>query len=183
MARRPNVLLLDEPTNHLDLSMRHTLLLALQEFAGAVVVVSHDRSLLRAACDRFVLVADGALTPFDGDLEDYAAWLTRSRADGSACAAVPAGPSRREERHLQAEARNRLTPLRSEQRSLEQRLATLTRERAGLEAQLADPATYTRHSPVQQRALAARHGELGQEITHCEERWLEVMAALEEQAS
>ena len=183
VARRPNLLLLDEPTNHLDLSMRHTLLLALQEFAGAVVVVSHDRSLLRAACDRFVLVADGALTPFDGDLEDYAAWLGRSRADGAGPAATPAGPSRREERRLKAEARNRLTPLRSEQLALEARLATLTRERAGIEAELADPATYARRSPVQQHELSARHGEVSEEITRCEERWLQVMAALEERAS
>ena len=73
----PTCLLLDEPTNHLDLSMRHTLLMALQEFPGAVVIVSHDRSLLRGACDRFVLVADGALNPFDGDLEDYAAVARR----------------------------------------------------------------------------------------------------------
>ncbi len=77
VARKPNLLLLDEPTNHLDLDMRHALLVALQDFAGAVVIVSHDRALLRGACDRFLLVANGAVTPFDGDLEDYAAWLAR----------------------------------------------------------------------------------------------------------
>ena len=77
VARKPNLLLLDEPTNHLDLDMRHALLVALQDFAGAVVIVSHDRALLRGACDRFLLVANGAVGPFDGDLEDYAAWLAR----------------------------------------------------------------------------------------------------------
>ena len=128
VARKPNLLLLDEPTNHLDLDMRHALLVALQDFAGAVVIVSHDRALLRGACDRFLLVANGAVSPFDGDLEDYAAWLTRGAgAAQSEDAAAPATPSRREQRRLEAEARNRLTPLRAEQRKLEARLERLTK--------------------------------------------------------
>ena len=95
VARKPNLLLLDEPTNHLDLDMRHALLVALQDFAGAVVIVSHDRALLRGACDRFLLVANGAVTPFDGDLEDYAAWLARG-SDG------PQARARRPPPHLPA---------------------------------------------------------------------------------
>ena len=130
VARRPNLLLLDEPTNHLDLSLRHTLLLALQEFPGAVIVVSHDRALLRGACDRFVLVAHGALTPFEGDLEDYAAWLRASSAPEPETAATK-GASRREQRRQEAEARARRSPLTSEQQQLERRLAALARERAG----------------------------------------------------
>ena len=79
VAERPNLLLLDEPTNHLDFEMRHSLITALQDFAGAVIVVSHDRGLLRSVCDQFWLVADGAVTDFDGDLEDYAELARKAR--------------------------------------------------------------------------------------------------------
>ena len=182
VARKPNLLLLDEPTNHLDLDMRHALLVALQDFAGAVVVVSHDRALLRGACDRFLLVADGTVSTFDGDLEDYAAWLARGPGavqPGDAGAAAAAAPSRREQRRLEAEARNRLTPLRAEQRSLEARLEKLTAERRDIESRLADPATYASASAEEQRRLSACHGELSREISAVEERWLEVAATLE----
>ena len=180
VARKPNLLLLDEPTNHLDLDMRHALLLALQDFAGAVVVVSHDRALLRGACDRFLLVAGAAVLPFDGDLEDYAAWLARG-ADAPAAQSLEAAPTptRREQRRLEAEARNRLTPLRAEQRKLEHRLELLTAERGGIESRLADPATYAAAGADEQRRLSARHGELALEIAAVEERWLEVAATLE----
>jgi len=178
VARRPNLLLLDEPTNHLDLSMRHTLLMALQEFAGAVVVVSHDRALLRGVCDRFVLVAGGELTDFEGDLEEYAAWLEH----GSAARPVPGEEptSRREQRRLEAEARNRLSPLRGEQQRLETQLAQLAGERVALEARLADPATYSGAPRAEQERLARRHTELAAETARVEERWLEVMTALEQ---
>jgi ATP-binding cassette subfamily F protein 3 len=203
VARKPNLLLLDEPTNHLDLDMRHALLVALQDFAGAVVIVSHDRSLLRGACDRFLLVANGVVAPFEGDLEDYAAWLRRGEA---APLAIPGGGApgprirarafagiedtlsvldkgtpltRREQRRLEAEARNRLTPLRAEQRRLEHLLERLTAERTTIESRLADPATYAAAGADEQRRLSSRHGELGLEIATVEERWLEVAATLE----
>jgi ATP-binding cassette, subfamily F, member 3 len=181
VARRPNLLLLDEPTNHLDLEMRHALLLALQDFAGAVVVVSHDRTLLRGACDSFLLVANGAVAPFDGDLDDYASWLAKSgkpRNASEAAAATAAAPSRQEQRRLDAEARNRLTPLRNEQRKLETQLEKLGGERQRLETELADPATYSK--PAEEgRRLTTRHGEVLKEIEALEERWLEVMSELE----
>ena len=179
VARKPNLLLLDEPTNHLDLDMRHALLVALQDFEGAVVIVSHDRALLRGACDRFLLVANGAVTPFDGDLEDYATWLARDA--GARQAQDPGGsmPSRREQRRMEAEARNRLTPLRAEQRKLESQLEQLTAERRQIESRLADPATYAAATADEQRSLSARHGELSKEIPALEERWLEVAATLE----
>ncbi|MDE2447898.1 MAG: ATP-binding cassette domain-containing protein [Gammaproteobacteria bacterium] len=183
VARKPNLLLLDEPTNHLDLDMRHALLVALQDFAGAVVIVSHDRALLRGACDRFLLVANNAVTPFDGDLEDYAAWLARGagapQADGASDSDASTATSRREQRRLEAEARNRLTPLRAEQRSLERLLEQLTAERQEIESRLADPATYAATTADEQRRLSARHGELSREIPAVEERWLEVAATLE----
>ncbi|HEY0342420.1 MAG TPA: ATP-binding cassette domain-containing protein [Steroidobacteraceae bacterium] len=181
VARRPNLLLLDEPTNHLDLEMRHALLVALQDFPGAVVIVSHDRTLLRSACDSFLLVANGAVTPFDGDLDDYAAWLGKS---GKARAAAPdsdttTAPSRQEQRRLDAEARNRLTPLRNEQRRIEGQLEKLGAERVRLEAELADPATYTTKPPEEGRRLTLRHTDVIREIGTLEERWLEVMSELE----
>ena len=155
VARRPNLLLLDEPTNHLDLSMRHTLLMALQDFPGAVVIVSHDRSLLRGACDRFLLVANGALTPFEGDLEDYASWLSTDRS--SAAAAATPGVSRKEQRRQEAEARSRRTPLRAEQETLEKQIEQLTRERVILDEQLADPAgSPERPSSTASRSATAR---------------------------
>jgi ATP-binding cassette subfamily F protein 3 len=183
VARRPNLLLLDEPTNHLDLSLRHTLLLALQEFPGAVIVVSHDRALLRGACDRFALAANGALTPFEGDLEDYAAWLQANRATPDAPEDGGAAPSRREQRQAQAAARARLSPLRREQQQLEARLAALTREQLEVENALADPATYAQLALAQQRQLSQRHGALTGQIASTEERWLAVMTELEERAS
>ena len=179
VARKPNLLLLDEPTNHLDLEMRHALLVALQEFAGAVVVVSHDRTLLRGACDSFLLVANGAVSAFDGDLDDYAAWLAKSGKPREVAESAPATPSRQEQRRLDAEARNRLTPLRNEQRRIETQLEKLGAERQRLEADMADPATYTTKPPEEGRRLTQRHGEVVREIATLEERWLEVMSELE----
>jgi ATP-binding cassette subfamily F protein 3 len=179
VARKPNLLLLDEPTNHLDLEMRHALLIALQEFAGAVVVVSHDRTLLRGACDSFLLVANGSVAPFEGDLDDYAAWLARSGKERAVPAAPATAPSRQEQRRLDAEARNRLTPLRNEQRRIENELARLAGQRQQLEAELADPATYATKPPEEGRRLTLRHAELSREIATLEERWLEVMSELE----
>ncbi len=181
VARRPNLLLLDEPTNHLDLSMRHTLLMALQEFPGAVVIVSHDRALLRGACDRFLLVANGALSPFDGDLEDYASWLSTDR--GSAAAAAAPGVSRREQRRREAEARSGRTPLRAEQENLEKQIAQLAKERAGIEAQLADPSAYQKQGVAEQHRLGQRHRKVKAQIEALEERWLAVTGELEERAS
>src|SRR6201996_1325938 len=182
VARRPNLLLLDEPTNHLDLEMRHALFVALQDFPGAVVIVSHDRTLLRGACDSFLLVANGAVSPFDGDLDDYAGWLAKS---GKARAAPEptAVPSRQEQRRLDAEARNRLTPLRNEQRRIESQLEKLGAQRTTLEAELADPATYTSKPPEDSRRLTLKHTELVREISALEERWLEVMSELEERSA
>jgi len=130
-----------------------------------------------------VLLANGALTAFEGDLEDYAAWLGANR--GAAPAAATAAPvaSRREQRRLEAEARNRLTPLRGEQQRLEAQLSALAGERLRIEAALSDPGTYTATAAPEQQRLFRRHGELSDEIVQLEARWLEVMTALEERVS
>ncbi|MGE0582681.1 MAG: ABC-F family ATP-binding cassette domain-containing protein [Steroidobacteraceae bacterium] len=181
VARRPNLLLLDEPTNHLDFEMRNALLLALQEYAGAVLIVSHDRSLLRGACDRFLVVAGGVVQPFDGDLEDYAAWLAKGATPAAAAPAalvagagagpgVSSGESRRDARRREAAARNRLSPLRAELRDIEAELAALTKERAQVERAMADPAQF---------ALAAEFGRITQRTAALEDRWLAVSEELD----
>ncbi len=165
VARRPNLLLLDEPTNHLDFEMRNALLLALQDYAGAVLIVSHDRSLLRGACDRFLVVAGGAVRPFDGDLEDYAAWLAQGAPApvAAAAATVATGETRRDARRREAAARNRLSPLRAELRAIETELATLAGKRAEIERALADATRV---------GQAAELGRIVQRTAGLEDRWL-----------
>jgi ATP-binding cassette, subfamily F, member 3 len=182
VARRPNLLLLDEPTNHLDLSARHALMLALQDFAGAVVVVSHDRALLAELCDRFVLVADGAVQPFDGDLQDYARWLAQSAAAHPQPAdprAAEAAPSRRTQRRLEAEERNRLSGVRAELASAEGELTALAARRLELERALADPELYAPGRSAEQQQLAQEHRTLMRQIEALEGRWLELGERLE----
>ena len=194
VARRPNLLLLDEPTNHLDHEMRDSLLLALQEFTGAVVLVSHDRGLLGSVCDGFLRVRDGRIEPFDGDLADYARWLAQGTGAGADAAADASGGAsaeasgagasgatsgdRRERRRIEAERRNRLAPLRAMLRDIEAELAGCGTERAAIEAQLADPAFYAR-SDDEARGLPRRHGELLARVAALEERWLELGEELE----
>ena len=113
--RRPNLLLLDEPTNHLDLEMRQALAMALQDFAGAVVMVSHDRHLLRSVSDALYVVHDGRLQEFDGDLDDYARWLDNSAVKPAAIttgvSAAPTAEERKQRKREEAERRTRLAPM------------------------------------------------------------------------
>lgn len=182
VARRPNLLLLDEPTNHLDLEVRDSLLLALQDFEGAVVIVSHDRALLRSVCDEFLLVADGRVDEFDGDLGDYATWLSqRQSSSRDAVAAQSTGRDQRNERkRREAEARNQLAPLRAELRQVEAELERKQTRRHELERRLADPAFYSDTAATEQRDVADEHGKLGREIEALETRWLELGERLEE---
>jgi ATP-binding cassette subfamily F protein 3 len=183
--QRPNVLLLDEPTNHLDLATREALTLALQDFGGAMLLVSHDRALLRAACDSYWLVADGKVETFDGDLDDYQQWvLERARQrvrEGSAgdAGAESSAASRREQRRVAAQTRQQQAqqakPLKAEQAKLEAELARLEAQRATLEAALAAPAT-----PASERAEHGRQlKQLGERIGVVEERWMELGEAIE----
>jgi ATP-binding cassette subfamily F protein 3 len=177
VARRPNLLLLDEPTKHLDFDMRESLLLALQDFAGAVVIVSHDRALLRGVCDEFLIVGDAQVTPFDGDLEDYAQWLAHP-ADAAATAGDSDAPVVRERgveaRRRAAARRAELAPLRDAMRRTEQQLATLTAQRSALEGRMAEPTFYTAVPVPEQRALQQQHAALVTEIDTLETRWLEL---------
>ncbi|MDR2031334.1 MAG: ATP-binding cassette domain-containing protein [Azoarcus sp.] len=186
--QRPNLLLLDEPTNHLDLEMRHALMLALQDHDGAMVLVSHDRALLRACCDRLWLVDDGRLQPFDGDLDDYRDWLAARRA--GAMRADPAAEARRAER-TQAEAgrQTRLAarrPLVKEIEQIEKKLAGWEGERNLLDARLADPALYDAANGgkgARLQDVLKRQAELSAWIEKAEALWLELSAQLEELAA
>jgi ATP-binding cassette subfamily F protein 3 len=191
--QRPNLLLLDEPTNHLDLNTREALSLALNEFEGTVMLVSHDRALLREVCDEFWLVADGVVKPFDGDLDDYQRWLldqskeaARAAKKGSApapapVAAAPAAapaPAPREDRKASGQARARLAeqtrPLRKEMEAIDKRLHALAAERAEIEAQLAEGAAASAIAEMGKRLKA-----IGDELEAAEMRWLELGEQIE----
>ncbi len=180
--QRPNLLLLDEPTNHLDLEMRHALTLALQEYDGGVVLVSHDRALLRATCDRFLLVADGAADTFDGDLEDYRRWLAEQRLQDQEPAERTTDKSQIKAERAQAQAnrqawlaqRRKLT---KEVEQLDKQLAGWQREKVALDESLSDPAIYQDTARLQ--VLLKRQAELIAWIGTAEERWLEIHETLE----
>ncbi|MBN8776297.1 ABC-F family ATP-binding cassette domain-containing protein [Thiomonas arsenitoxydans] len=189
--RKPNLLLLDEPTNHLDLPTREALAMALQDFAGTVLLVSHDRALLRATCDAFWLVADGQVRDFDGSLDDYQQWaLSRTAQRQSAAQDKPKPPGtaadeplpaadRKEARRQQAEQRQQraqqLKPVKAEFTRVEQELRQLEAERTAIEAALAHPDTPAAERVEQGR----RHHALAERIGALEERWLELGEQLE----
>ncbi|MDE2094688.1 MAG: ATP-binding cassette domain-containing protein [Burkholderiales bacterium] len=201
--QRPNLLLMDEPTNHLDLTTREALSMALNEFEGTVMLVSHDRALLREVCDEFWLVTAGAVQPFDGDLDDYQRWLleqsrdaTREQAKGDkarrkreAAGAVPAAvkapvavvtaPSRGSDRKAAAGARQQvgaeLKPLRKELAAIDQRLAGLQGERSACEASM----TASGLTPAQRAEHGKRLKQIGDEIDTLEARWLELSTRLD----
>ena len=188
---KPNLLLLDEPTNHLDLEMRQALAVALQDFTGAVVLVSHDRHLLNTVADELIVVHDHRATAFEGDLEDYARWLAGGSfpgmnvspvapvASAPAPASTPSAAQRRELRRIEAEGRNRLAPLRASIQKFEQQLAVLARERVELEARLANPEFYQPEARAELRIALARQAELTRLGDETEAAWLSASAELE----
>ncbi|MFC4158092.1 ATP-binding cassette domain-containing protein [Chitinimonas lacunae] len=184
--QRPNLLLLDEPTNHLDLEMRHALTLALQDYQGAMIVVSHDRHLLRATADRFWLVENGGLQPFDGDLDDYKRY--RDSGGGLPSAAMVAGTEasevdRKTQKRLEAEARQRLAaarkPLERELAKVETEMARLSEEHSQLAAELAADSLYAPEARDRLKEALRRQGEVGARLGEVEARWLELQEQLE----
>ena len=177
ILERPNLLLLDEPTNHLDLDMREALAAALQSFSGALVLVSHDRHLLRLVSDSLWLVTDGRAAPFEGDIDDYGRWLTERHATQALDDPRPGGATtaaaRRERRRRLADERRRAAPLRREIEALERRLGALSDERASIESVLAGGAIYDEDERARLHELLVRRGKLDAEITTVESTWLE----------
>ncbi|NIP45881.1 MAG: ATP-binding cassette domain-containing protein [Gammaproteobacteria bacterium] len=179
---RPNLLLLDEPTNHLDLEMRLALNVALQAFAGAVVLVSHDRHLLRSVVDDLYLVAGRRVTRYEGDLHDYADWLARRRRTPRACAAHEspvAPPSGRARRQAEARKRARLKPLRDELERLEGELEALAAQRSALQASLADASVYQPQARDRLEALLIDRGRVERCLEQTEALWLAASERLE----
>ncbi len=182
---KPNLLLLDEPTNHLDLEMREALTFAMQDFEGGVVFVSHDRHLLRTCADELLLVADGKVTEFDGDLDDYAAWLAAQRsAEKAPEADVAAEKTERLAQRADAKANRQALlaqrrPLMKEIEQLERKLGKWNEEKAALDAQFADPSFYATVDRVKSEEMHKQAGLLGEQIDEAEMRWLEVQEALE----
>jgi len=181
--QRPNLLVMDEPTNHLDLQTREALSLALNGFEGSVLLVSHDRALLREVCDEFWLVAAGQLQVFDGDLDDYQRWLVdeqRTRAAQRLQASREAASTRdpREDRKAAAAARQELAqrtrPLKQELQRIEQRLAALAAERASQEARIVQGSADGSLSGAEMAQLGRAIHALDQETGELELRWLEV---------
>jgi len=172
--QKPHLLLLDEPTNHLDLDMRDALTIALEEYTGAVVLVSHDRSLIRAVADELWLVADGEAKLFDGDLEDYKSWIETRRPREAAAQPQPEKP-----RSQNAPRPNRKA-LQSKQNKLETELNKAQTELAAVSRQLADPATYANPDRAKVSQLNADHERLEAKVAELEEGWLELEMAKEE---
>ena len=155
-AEAPQFLVLDEPTNHLDIDARDALIEAINGFAGAVLLISHDPHLIELTADQLWLVEGGRVQPYDGDLADYRHALLGRSAAGATAGPASGGNSRRAERQRQAEVRARLAPLRQQAKAAERELERLTAERAALAARLADGATYERAGRRDRRPDEAR---------------------------
>ncbi|NCS66509.1 MAG: ABC transporter [Hydrogenophilales bacterium CG03_land_8_20_14_0_80_62_28] len=192
--QRPNLLLLDEPTNHLDLETREALTVALAQFEGTLILVSHDRHLLRATSDEFMIVADGGLRPFDGDLDDYRDWLFKrignkvtsdkvtEKPDSSPCPSVTRRPSK-EQKRLEAEARQRLAaqkkPVETRIQRLEEQMARHNARQAMIDAHLADPEIYADTRKDELKQLTFEQASLAKNLEQLESEWMEQHAALE----
>jgi ATP-binding cassette subfamily F protein 3 len=175
----PNLLLLDEPTNHLDLEMREALTIALQETEAGMVLVSHDRHLLRATCDELWLVADGKVVPFDGDLDDYAEWLAKARSAEKTTERDKAPAAKSAPAPEPKKATPATRKIKQESEKLEQQIAGWQAELKLLETRLTDPALYTGTQASLLAELGQRQSQLTQNIDTAESRWLELHEQLE----
>ncbi|PPC75632.1 ABC transporter ATP-binding protein [Pokkaliibacter plantistimulans] len=187
-CQKPNVLLMDEPTNHLDLEVRHALTLALQEFEGALILVSHDRALLRSCVDTFLLVEGGKVEEFAGDLEDYQRWLAdrqasqraeqeaESRSEGSSNNAA----ARKERKRQEAAIRQQLRPLKQKLEKHEKAMHDAQQKLDELNASLADPANYEESSKNQLKTLLSEQAQVQTRLATAEEAWLALSEELEQ---
>ncbi len=184
--QKPNVLLLDEPTNHLDLEMRHALTVALQGYAGALLIVSHDRHLLTNTVDEFYSVHQGRFTEFEGDLSDYEKWLQENSRDETTPVAKDSGadnqnsPDRKELRQQAAAQRQQLAPLRQEIRHLEKEMEKLNIKLQAVEVKLADPTMYEDAKRKELTELILEQGQLKTSLLTAEEQWMAKSETLEE---
>ncbi|MCU8068650.1 MULTISPECIES: ABC transporter ATP-binding protein [unclassified Shewanella] len=181
--QRPNLLLLDEPTNHLDLEMRHALTMALQTFEGAMVVVSHDRHLLRLTCSDYYLVDQGEVRAFDGDLDDYHQWLldaakANSNQNSTSDEIKPAADKKIQKR-LEAEIRQKVSPLKRKQTKLETEQQKLSERLAELEHLLADSELYDQDNKAKLTSVLTERTSLTQTLEDSEMQWLELQEEID----
>jgi ATP-binding cassette, subfamily F, member 3 len=191
--QKPNLLLLDEPTNHLDLETRHALTMALAQFEGTLILVSHDRALLRATTDQFMLVAKHRLQAFDGDLDDYRDWLLQHAAEQRAALKLAAAGentstgtavNRKDQKREEAQTRQRLTqlrkPLLARVEKLEKEMEKLNAEKAGLDAFVADPDNYADQHKLKMGETVRRLGEINNRLAELEMEWLDAQEQIEQ---
>ncbi len=179
--QKPNLLLLDEPTNHLDLEMRQALTMALQGYDGALVVISHDRHLLRNTVDQFFLVAEGRVEEFDGDLKDYQHWLKNFSRDTPVPQqiVVDSAVDKKLARQQSAESRKKIAPLKKEIKTIESKIEKQQQKLAGLEAQLADTSIYEEENKQKLKVTLADQAEVKKQLSDLEENWLEKLELIE----
>ena len=192
--QRPNLLLLDEPTNHLDLEMRQALTMALQNFDGAIVVVSHDRHLLRNTVDEFWLVNDGRVVEYQGDLEDYERWLADRRKDDAeapkrqsvvaecgqdAAVSGESADDRKVRKRAEAAVRQKISPFRKQQATLEKQMDNMQAALAEMDAELTNPALYGDSGKQQLKTLLGRQATARQKMAAVEVQWLDVSETVE----
>ena len=189
--QKPNLLVLDEPTNHLDLMTREALALALNGFEGALMLVSHDRALLRAVCEEFWLVGQGSVRPFEGDLDDYQRYLlelAQQRREAVAAASQPAAPQggggdkplsggalRKQQAAQRQQYLNQRRPLQKQLEQVEAEMAALHTEKTELETRLCQPMTADEIAAAGKQLKTVQ-----QKLDAAEERWLQLSASLEE---
>ncbi len=186
---KPNLLLLDEPTNHLDLEMRHALTIALQDYAGAIVVVSHDRHLLKTVTDELIMISHGKAAPYEGDLDDYAVWIqTQNKqqeqrdllgeqgleSTGSGHSSDLPMLSKKEQRRKDADNRRKLQPLRNKINKLEKKLDSLNRQKESFELLLADTSLYEESNKNKLKSILAEKQENDRSLESVEMEWMDV---------
>lgn len=189
---KPNLIVLDEPTNHLDMATREALTVALADFEGTLLLVSHDRHLLRSVCDKLLLVHDGRVTEYDGDLDDYAAFVLQHRrlslaAEKEASAEKTgediSGVNRREQRRLEAQERNRIAalkkPLLAQLAKIEKEMNAVSEMVKSLDAQLSDTAWYEKTSPAEVAEVTKARGEAAGKLEELEVAWLDMSEKIE----
>lgn len=178
--QKPNLLLLDEPSNHLDIQMRHALTVALQDYNGGIVLISHDRHLLKMACDKLLLVHNGRVGEFDGDIDSYPAWLQKQSRPASADKSTTTAKPDKDKKRQEAEHRQRLAPLRKEITSLEKQLDRLQRKNDELQTRLADESIYDPENKDLLKDLLWQQAELAKATQAVEEEWMEKAEQLEQ---
>lgn len=182
--QKPNLLLLDEPTNHLDLEMRHALTVALQAFEGAMVVVSHDRHLLRTTIDDLYLVHDKKVEPFAGDLDDYHQWLSdqqriEKQAAQNTDKVVSVSANRKDQKRLEAEFRKKLTPFKKQLSSAEKSMDNFSARLGEIEEQLSDSSLYDQENKKKLTNLLKEQGEVKDSLEESEMLWMDAQEQIE----